>query len=85
MVYEKTLCIGTLNPDLIYFVDELPKAGGDIRSNGYNIRAGGTAINCAENIANWGTSVSVLGNSIGKDALGKFLLEKLREKNISHE
>ena len=85
MVYEKTLCFGTLNPDLIYFVDELPKAGGDIRSNGYNIRAGGTAINCAENIANWGTSVSVLGNSIGKDALGEFLLEKLIEKNISHE
>ena len=35
MVYEKTLCFGTLNPDLIYFVDALPKAGGDIRSNGY--------------------------------------------------
>ena len=64
MVYEKTLCYGTLNPDLIYFIDDLPEAGGDIRSNGYNIRAGGTAINCAENIANWGTSVSVLGNSI---------------------
>ena len=63
MVYEKILCYGTLNPDLIYFVDDLPKSGGDIRSNDYNIRAGGTAINCAENIANWGIPVSVLGNS----------------------
>ena len=85
MVYEKTLCYGTLNPDLIYFIDDLPEAGGDIRSNNYNIRAGGTAINCAENIANWGISVSVLGNSIGKDALGEYLLSELREKNILHE
>ena len=85
MVYEKTLCYGTLNPDLIYFIDDLPEAGGDIRSNNYNIRAGGTAINCAENIANWGMSVSVLGNSIGKDALGEYLLSELRDKNISHE
>ncbi|MDC3230870.1 carbohydrate kinase family protein [Acidimicrobiia bacterium] len=85
MVYEKTLCYGTLNPDLIYFIDDLPEAGGDIRSNNYNIRAGGTAINCAENIANWGMSVSVLGNSIGKDALGEYLLSELRDKNILHE
>ena len=85
MVYEKTLCYGTLNPDLIYFIEDLPEAGGDIRSNNYNIRAGGTAINCAENIANWGMSVSVLGNSIGKDALGKYLLSELKDKNILHE
>jgi sugar/nucleoside kinase (ribokinase family) len=85
MVYEKTLCYGTLNPDLIYFIEDLPEAGGDIRSNNYNIRAGGTAINCAENIANWGMSVSVLGNSIGKDALGEYLLSELIDKNILHE
>ena len=85
MVYEKTLCYGTLNPDLIYFIEDLPEAGGDIRSNNYNIRAGGTAINCAENIANWGMSVSVLGNSIGKDALGEYLLSELKDKNILHE
>ena len=85
MVYQKTLCYGTLNPDLIYFVDNLPKAGGDIRSNDYKVRAGGTAINCAENIANWGVSVSVLGNSIGNDALGEYLLTELKLKNISHE
>tara|TARA_B110000914_G_scaffold120299_1_gene105032 strand:+ start:190 stop:1038 length:849 start_codon:yes stop_codon:yes gene_type:complete len=85
MFYKKILCYGTLNPDLIYFIDDLPKAGGDIRSSDYNIRAGGTAINCAENIANWGISVSVLGNSIGKDALGEYLLSELKKKDISHE
>lgn len=85
MVYQNTLCYGTLNPDLIYFLNELPKAGEDIRSNDYKVRAGGTAINCAENISNWGISVSVLGNSIGKDALGSFLIDQMEEKNISHE
>ena len=85
MSYQKTLCYGTLNPDLIYFVENLPKSGGDIRSREYKIRAGGTAINCAENIANWGIDVSVLGNSIGKDALGSYLLNELKIKNISHE
>ena len=85
MSYHKTLCYGTLNPDLIYFIDNLPYAGGDIRSSEYKIRAGGTAINCAENIANWGIDVSVLGNSIGKDALGSYLQNELTSKKINHE
>ena len=33
MSYKKILCFGSLNPDLIYFVDELPKRGDDIRSS----------------------------------------------------
>ncbi len=85
MSYQKILCYGTLNPDLIYFIDDLPVAGGDIRGNDYQIRAGGTAINCAKNIANWGIDVSVLGNSIGKDSLGSYLIDELDKKNISHE
>jgi len=85
MSYQKTLCYGTLNPDLVYFINELPNAGGDIRSSDYKIRAGGTALNCAENIANWGIDVSVLGNSIGRDALGSYLIDELKKKNISHE
>ena len=85
MVYEKTLCFGTLNPDLIYFVDDLPKAGGDIRSNDYNIRAGGTAINCAENIAMQEINTAVRGNSIGNDELGTYLVEHLNNLKIVHK
>ena len=70
MSFEKILCFGTLNPDLIYFVDEIPKKGDDIRSSESLIRAGGTAINCAEKIVLWNKSVHVRGNSIGKDPLG---------------
>jgi len=32
MSFKNILCFGTLNPDLIYFVDELPNKGDDIRS-----------------------------------------------------
>ena len=84
MSFEKILCFGSLNPDLIYFVDNIPKKGDDIRSSNSLIRAGGTAINCAEKIALWDKSVHVRGNSIGTDPLGEFLVNHLRAKNINH-
>ena len=81
MSFKKILCFGSLNPDLIYFVDEIPKKGDDIRSSESLIRAGGTAINCAEKIVLWNKSVHVRGNSIGKDPLGEYLLNHLKTKN----
>ena len=84
MSFEKILCFGSLNPDLIYFVDNIPKKGDDIRSSNSLLRAGGTAINCAEKIALWDKSVHVRGNSIGTDPLGKFLVNHLRAKDINH-
>ena len=85
MSYKKVLSYGTINPDLMYFVDEIPPLGGDIRSKEYKIRPGGTAINCAENIINWGIETSVMGNSIGKDPLGDYLLSYLKETNIGYK
>jgi len=85
MSYKKVLSYGTLNPDLMYFVDEIPPVGGDIRSKEYKIRAGGTAINCAENIKNWGIETSVMGNCIGKDPLGDYLLSYLKESKIGYK
>ena len=84
MSFEKILCFGSLNPDLIYFVDNIPKKGDDIRSSNSLIRAGGTAINCAEKIALWDKSVHVRGNSIGTDPLGEFLVNHLRAKDINY-
>tara|TARA_Y100001937_G_scaffold25304_2_gene36237 strand:- start:257 stop:1108 length:852 start_codon:yes stop_codon:yes gene_type:complete len=84
MSFEKILCFGSLNPDLIYFVDNIPKKGDDIRSSNSLIRAGGTAINCAEKIVLWDKSVHVRGNSIGTDPLGEFLVNHLRAKDINH-
>ena len=85
MTFKNVLCFGTLNPDLIYFVDELPNKGDDIRSSKSIIRAGGTAINCSELISSWNKSVHVRGNSIGNDPMGKYLVEYMKKNNINYE
>ena len=68
MSKNKILCFGTINPDLIYFIDSIPNPGGDIRSKDYQVRVGGTAINCAEKIVEWGFEAEIRGNSIGEDS-----------------
>ena len=68
MSFKNILCFGTLNPDFIYFVDTLPDLGGDIRSNDYKIRPGGTATNCAENITNWGSGIIDSSDIIDKES-----------------
>ena len=85
MSFKKILCFGSLNPDLVYFVDELPKKGEDIKSSNSFIRAGGTAINCAEKIVLWNKSAHVRGNSIGIDPMGNYLIEYLQSKKINYE
>ena len=85
MSFNNILCFGTLNPDLIYFVDKLPNQGDDIRSSSSKIRAGGTAINCSELIALWNKPVHVRGNSIGKDPMGIFLVNHLNQNNIQYD
>ncbi len=85
MSFKNILCFGTLNPDLIYFVDELPSKGDDIRSLKSSMRPGGTAINCSELISLWNKSVHVRGNSIGSDPMGKYLVDYLKENNINFD
>ena len=85
MSFKNVLCFGSLNPDLVYFIDKLPIPGGDIQSKKYFIRPGGTAINCAENIAMWDINTAVRGNSIGNDELGAFLIKHLNNLEIVHK
>lgn len=85
MSFKKILCFGSLNPDLVYFVDDLPKKGEDIKSSNSFVRAGGTAINCAEKIVLWNKSVHVRGNSIGIDPMGNYLIDYLQSKKINYE
>tara|TARA_B100001109_G_scaffold10790_1_gene8103 strand:- start:9288 stop:10139 length:852 start_codon:yes stop_codon:yes gene_type:complete len=85
MSFKNVLCFGSLNPDLVYFIDKLPIPGGDIQSKKYFIRPGGTAINCAENIAMWDINTAVRGNSVGNDELGTFLIEHLNNLEIVHK
>ena len=83
--FKNVLCFGSLNPDLVYFIEKLPSPGGDIQSKKYFIRPGGTAINCAENIAMWKINTAVRGNSIGNDELGNYLVEHLNNLEIVHK
>ena len=85
MSFKNVLCFGSLNPDLVYFIEKLPSPGGDIQSKKYFIRPGGTAINCAENIAMWKINTAVRGNSIGNDELGNYLVEHLNNLEIVHK
>ena len=85
MSFKNVLCFGSLNPDLVYFIEKLPSPGGDIQSKKYLIRPGGTAINCAENIAMWKINTAVRGNSIGNDELGNYLVEHLNNLEIVHK
>ena len=85
MSFENILCYGTLNPDLIYFVDSLPNQGDDIRSSNAKIRAGGTAINCSELVALWNKPVHVRGNSIGDDPMGIYLINHLKKNNVQYD
>ena len=70
---------------MVYFIDKLPSPGGDIQSKKYFIRPGGTAINCAENIAMWNINTAVRGNSIGNDELGTYLIKHLNNLKIVHK
>ena len=64
MPFKHVLCYGTLNPDLIYYVDSLPNFWWWYKKHKITkLDPGGTAINCAENINNWSLMVSVGGNS----------------------
>ena len=85
MAFKNVLCFGSINPDLVYFINKLPSPGGDIQSKKYFIRPGGTAINCAENIAMWEINTAVRGNSIGNDELGTYLVKHLNNLEIVHK
>ena len=85
MSFKNILCFGTLNTDLIYFFDNLPRKGDDIRSSKSLMRPGGTAINCSELISLWNKSVEVRGNSIGVDPMGNYLVDYLKKNNINFD
>ena len=35
MSFKNVLCFGSLNPDLVYFIEKLPSPGGDIQNKKY--------------------------------------------------
>ena len=78
----KALCYGSLNPDLIHTVGRLPVPGDDLYSDGWQILYGGGSGNAAVALATWGTETTLLGNALGDDALGDWLLRAMARPHL---
>ncbi len=78
----KALCYGSLNPDLVHRMSRLPQAGDDLFSDGWELLYGGGAGNSAVALATWGVKTTLIGNALGSDPLGAWLLEILTRPNL---
>jgi ribokinase len=76
------LCYGSLNPDLVHFVDRLPTPGDDLRSAHFAVTFGGGAANAAVCLAQWEGSARLAGNSLGADPLADWLLADLGRRGV---
>jgi sugar/nucleoside kinase (ribokinase family) len=76
------LCYGSLNPDLVHRLGEFPSPGDDVRSVSWRVAYGGGAANPAVALATWGVTTAVLGNTLGDDLLGRWLLDDLALRGV---
>lgn len=76
------LVIGSLNTDLVTYVDRFPQAGETLLGGPLQIYCGGKGNNQAIAAAKLGASVTMLG-AIGNDDFGQILLKNLQEYQIN--
>ncbi len=76
------LCYGSINPDLVHHLPALPRPGDDVRSLRSRITYGGGGANPAVALAAWGTATAVLGNTLGDDPLGRWLIDDLAARGV---
>ncbi|MGB9861575.1 MAG: carbohydrate kinase family protein [Candidatus Bipolaricaulaceae bacterium] len=74
--------LGDLNWDLLFFVPELPKRGGETLSAKSQLRLGGAATNTARWLARLGFEVRLLA-AVGTDPLGDLAAQELEKNGIS--
>jgi ribokinase len=72
---------GSLNADLVAYVDQLPKPGETRHGKSFLIAAGGKGLNQAIAAARAGAEVSVIG-SVGNDEHGRWLTETAQNEGI---
>jgi sugar/nucleoside kinase (ribokinase family) len=78
------VCVGIMVADVISRrVDALPAPGSLERIDEIALHTGGCAINTATALTRLGASAAVAGK-VGRDPLGRFLLEALDERGIAH-
>ena len=76
------ICYGSLNPDLTHRIAKFPEPGDDVRSIGSRITYGGGGANPAVALAAWGATTAVVGNALGDDPLGRWLVDDLAARGV---
>ncbi len=78
----RALCYGSLNPDLIHTVGSLPMPGDDIFSERADLVCGGGGANAATALATWDVETTLIGNELGTDPLGLWMLDRLARPHL---
>ncbi|AYE33600.1 ribokinase [Clostridium septicum] len=79
---NKICVLGSINMDLVLQIENMPKVGETILSNGFEKIPGGKGANQAVAAKRSGASVYMI-SKIGKDDNGQLLLKKLIDDNIN--
>lgn len=77
------LCYGSLNPDIVHHLERFPRPGDDLPSGGWSLQPGGGAGNTALVVAGLGEEAYAVGNQVGDDPLGRWLLAELEAGGVS--
>jgi len=75
------LVFGSLNADLVFQVEALPRPGETVLCPGYQLAAGGKGANQAAAAAKAGAAVRMVGH-VGADSFGQFLREALAAAGV---
>lgn len=72
------LCYGTISADNLIYVPFLPTPRRDSQVLEEFRRLGGEAVTVAQVLSHWGMRVAIVGNAIGDDYWGQFILQQLK-------
>ncbi len=75
---------GDLNVDVLLKVPKLPEGDISLAADEFRVASGGVGGNVATALRRLGTEVTLV-SAVGRDALGKYLLEDLREEGVGTE
>lgn len=76
------LCYGSLGPDIVHRVLQLPGPGEDLPSQSWRMSYGGGAAHPAVALVAWRRAAAVAGHEVGDDPLGRWLLADLQARGV---
>ncbi len=76
------LVFGSINADMLFSVDTLPRPGETVLCPGYKLAAGGKGANQAAAAAKVGADVHMIGH-LGKDSFGDFARDVMTEAGVN--